>query len=331
MPKALFVVDDIIRERVYPTLIYDAITNLVDVYAPPQTAKMIQENPDILQDVEFLFSSWTCPVMDASFLKNAPNLKVVFYGAGTIKHIVSPEFWEQGVRITHSADANAITVAQFTLGQIILSLKGMWRQMQVVQQNRTFKHDRTDGGLYQSTVGMIGLGMIGRHVCELLQPFDMHIIAYDPYASEETAQALGVELVDLDTLFKTAHVVSLHAPWITETEGMITGKHFAAMLPHSTFINTARGALVREDEMITVLQNRSDIFALLDVTYPEPPSSDSQLYKLPNIILTPHIAGAVDSNDTRRLGVMVLDELRRYLNTGNLRWEVTQERLKTMA
>lgn len=331
MPKALFILEDVIRQKVYPSSVYDQISGLVDVYAPPQTSAMIQDNPSILNNIEFLFSSWSCPTVDAEFLRHAPNLKIVFYGAGSIKRVVSDTFWECGLRITHSADANAITVAQFTLGQVVLSLKGMWQHMANVKRERTFMRTEVYPGLYQSTVGIIGLGMIGRHVCELLQAFDTNIIVYDPFITEETAAQLGVTLVDLETLFKTANVVSLHAPWLPETVGMITGAHIASMQPYSTFINTARGALIREDELIEALRDRPDVFALLDVTYPEPPPPESAFYDLPNVILTPHAAGAVDANDTRRLGDMMLDELRLYLETGTLQWEVTQDRLKTMA
>lgn len=331
MSKALFILHDPIREMVYPAPVYDAIASKVDIYAPPQAPDVLETNPSLLQEMEYLFSSWSCPHIDAAFLDAAPKLKTVFYGAGTIKKVVSDAFWERGVRITHAADANATIVAQFTLGQIILSLKGMWGQSQQVKQDRTFTKQMGYGGLAHSTVGIIGLGMIGRHVCELLQALSVNVIAHDPYATIETAQSLDVKLVDLETLFKTSHVVSLHAPWIPETVGMITGDHLAMMLPQSTFINTARGALVREDEMLTVLRDRPDLYALLDVTYPEPPPSDSPFYDLPNVMMTPHIAGAIEMNETRQMGQMMADELASYLTDGSLRWEVTQDRLRTMA
>lgn len=331
MPKALFILNNNIRERIYPTPVYEAIAGLVTVYAPPQASNILETNPAILQDMEFMFSGWSCPRIDADFLAAAPNLKMVFYGAGTIKSIVTDEFWQRGIRITTAVDANAIPVAQFTLAQIILSLKGTWSHIQQVKEQRRFIQQRVHPGLSRSTIGIIGLGMIGRHVCELLRPFDVDIIAYDPYANETMAQSLGLRLVDLETIFKEAHVVSLHAPWTPETVGMIRGEHFAAMAPYTSFINTARGALVREDEMIAVLRERPDLYALVDVTYPEPPPADSPLYDLPNVILTPHIAGAIEMNETRQLGETMLDELRRYLNGEALHWEVTAERLKTMA
>jgi len=331
MPKALFVLDDTIREWVYPDPVYESIGGLVDVFAPPQTPFAIQQAPEVLHDAEILFSSWSCPTLDVDLLAHAPNLKMVFYGAGSIKRVVSDEFWNRGIRITHAANANGVIVAQFTLGQIILSLKGMWAHIHNTATQRTFSQRRGHPGLSHTRVGIIGLGLIGRHVYDLLKPFDVDILVYDPYVDEETAAELDVCLVDLDTLFAECHVVSLHAPWTPDTEGMICGSHFESMLPNATFINTARGALVREGEMISVLQQRSDIYALLDVTYPEPPPTDSPLFDLPNVILTPHIAGAIEKNETRTMGEAMMSELRRYLNNEPLQWEVTEAQLATMA
>jgi phosphoglycerate dehydrogenase-like enzyme len=154
------------------------------------------------------------------------------------------------------------------------------------------------------------------------------VIAYDPFA--DAAQFPDIEFCSLDDLFRRADVVSLHTPWLPETEGLITGEHFRAMRPNSSFINTARGAIVREAEMIAALQARPDITALLDVTYPEPPAPGSPLYTLPNVVLTPHIAGPLGA-ECRRQGALMLAELRSYLADGILNHEIQQGDLSTIA
>jgi len=156
------------------------------------------------------------------------------------------------------------------------------------------------------------------------------VIAYDPFVSAEDAAALGVTLCGLDEIFQRADVVSLHTPWLPETVGMITGAHLAAMQPGATFINTARGAVVREQEMIEVLQQRPDLLAVLDVTHPEPPVTGSPFYTLPNVILTPHIAGSMD-NECRRMGRIVVEELQRYLKGEPLRWSISRQQAAIMA
>ncbi len=310
-PKALFVLNTEAYHWIYDS-VYPEIARLTDVYVPPLTARALLDQPDLLQQAEILFSGWGSPTLDAELLEQAPNLKIVFHGAGSIKRLVSPEFWQRGIVITSAAAANAVPVAEFTLAQILLGLKGVWYFARAARDGRTLSQRSVFPGGYGSTVGLISLGMIGRRVRNLLKPFDLKVLAYDPLVTPAEAVALDIELTTLDDVFRTAHVVSLHTPWLPKTEGMITGDHFRLMQPNSTFINTARGAVVRETEMIEVLAERSDITAILDVTYPEPPVADSLLYSLPNVVLTPHIAGAV-GGECRRMGELVLEELRLYL------------------
>jgi phosphoglycerate dehydrogenase-like enzyme len=164
-------------------------------------------------------------------------------------------------------------------------------------------------------------------VCELLRDFDLKIIAYDPFIEPEVAHDLKAELCSLEAVFRRADVVSLHTPWLPETEGMITGEHLAMMKPNTTFINTARGAVVREQEMIATLEQRPDLMAVLDVTYPEPPENGSPLFTLPNVVLTPHIAGSLGP-ETKRLGEAMVEELRRYLRGEPFRWAVSPDQAR---
>ncbi len=334
MRKALFILEDNIRQRVYPDDLIAQFTEHVELIAPPQSKAQIAAKPSLLQDMEILISSWRCPSLDAAFLAQAPQLNAVFYGAGTIKHIVSDAMWERGIRITHAAAANAVCVAEVVVAQIVLSLKGMWSEVARVRQQRTFdkkNKNRAYLGVRGATVGIIGLSMVGRQVIGMLEPYRVRILAYDPYASAQDAAELGIELVSLEDLFAAAAVTSLHAPWLPETEGMVNRQLLQQMPPYSTFINSARGALVDESALIAVLRQRPDIYALLDVTYPEPPLPESALYDLPNVVLTPHTAGAIGINDTRRLGECMLDELVSYLSTGEMQYEIRREQLPTMA
>jgi phosphoglycerate dehydrogenase-like enzyme len=167
-------------------------------------------------------------------------------------------------------------------------------------------------------------------VCDLLRRFAVRVIAYDPFATPETAAALGVSLCSLEECFAQADVVSLHTPWLPETEKMVRGAHFRAMKRDATFINTARGAVVDEPAMIEVLQARPDLTAILDVTHPEPPKPGSPLYALPNVVLTPHIAGSM-GNECRRMGRYAVEECQRFLRGEPLLWQVTRERAATLA
>ncbi len=174
------------------------------------------------------------------------------------------------------------------------------------------------------------MGAIGRMVIDLLKPFDLEIFAYDPFWTQEQAAELGVQLLPLDEIFTTCDVVSLHTPWLPETVGMITGEHIRTMKPFSTFINTARGAIVREDEMIAALEEREDITALLDVTYPEPPAPNSKLWTLPNVVLSPHIAGSI-SREVEKMGALMVEEFIRWNNNQPILNEISAEKAKFLA
>jgi phosphoglycerate dehydrogenase-like enzyme len=332
MLKALYILDLASYDWIYGPLEREDIARLVDVYTEPQTVQSVHTNPGMLRDADIILSGWGAPEMNAAFLAAAPNLKAVFYGAGSIRGIVTDAFWERGIIITSAYAANAVPVAEYTLSQILFALKHGWQYALAVKRDRAYppREAYLGPGGYRSTVGIISLGMIGRLVCQLLKPFSLNVIAYDPFVSRDSARALDIEMCSLDEVFQRADVVSLHTPWLKETEGMITGAHIAAMKPDATFINTARGAVVREAEMIAVLQQRPDLFAILDVTYPEPPALDSPLYTLPNVIVTPHIAGAM-GNECRRMGRYMVEELQRYLRGDDLQWGINREMAKVLA
>lgn len=196
-----------------------------------------------------------------------------------LKVLISDSFWDKGIRICSAWGANGVPVAHFTIAQILYSLKLGWYHMENYKKSRQKSKYANDNvpripyGTYKSTVGIISLGIIGRMVIKLLEPFDLNVIAFDPFVSQEKADSLGlkVKMCSLEEVFKESDVVSLHTPLLAATIGMIEGKHFELMKPSSTFINTSRGAIIKENEMIDVLKKRPDIYVCLDVTSPEPP------------------------------------------------------------
>ena len=329
-PKGLFLLDPQSYERIYGPDERGDISRRVDLVGPLQTCDSVRSDSAVLGDVEVIFSGWGAPVFDAELLAAAPALQMVFYGAGSIRRLTPAEFWDRGVRITSAYAANAVPVAEYALSQILFCLKRGWHFAHAIRRDGRYPPKRWVPGAYGSTVGIISLGMVGRCVCELLRPFDLNVVAHDPYAAPGEAAALGVALHPLEEVFRCSDVVSLHTPWLKETEGMITGVHIASMKQCATFINTARGAVVREEEMTDVLTRRPDLQAVLDVTHPEPPVPGSPLYSLPNVVLTPHIAGSMDG-ECRRMGRYMVEELDRFLRGDPLRWEVTRERAATLA
>jgi phosphoglycerate dehydrogenase-like enzyme len=329
MLKGLYILAPHAFEAIYGPDERADIARLIDIPAKAMTSDQVANNPKVLKDVAVILSGWGGPTLDQQFLDAAPNLQAVFYGAGSIKTMVTPAFWIKNIPITSSYAANAVPVAEFTLAQILLSLKRLWATA------ADFKkvHKRPElhmAGAYGSTVGLVSLGMIGRRMAEMLRPFSVKVIAYDPFAAAEQAKELDLELTTLEDVFKRSDVVSLHTPWLPETVGLINGKLLASMKPYATLINTARGAIINEADLAKVLVDRPDLWALLDVTYPEPPRDDSPLWTLPNVVLTPHIAGSVGV-ECRRMGRVVVEELIRFLKKEPLQWSIDEKRAQVLA
>ena len=165
---------------------------------------------------------------------------------------------------------------------------------------------------------------------KLLKQYNVKVIVFDPFLSDEKADELGVEKCELGELFARAFVVSNHLANNEQTKGMLHYDHFCRMRENAVLINTGRGAQVVEDDLVRVLRERPDLTALLDVTYPEPPADDHPFYTLPNCLLTPHIAGSA-GDEVARMGEYMLDEYRAFLNGESCKYEVSMKMLETMA
>jgi phosphoglycerate dehydrogenase-like enzyme len=323
-PKAAFVMAAESFPKIYNHDLQKQIGDLVDIvggcFTPSQALAASQQ----LCDVEILLSGWGGPKLDHRFLNVMPQLKAVFYGAGTTSGIVTDAAWERGIVVTSAYAANAVPVAEYCFATTIFSLKRGWEYMRSVVKDRTFHQRLKTRGAYESVVGLVSMGMTARKFRELLQMTDLRVIAYDPYLSPQEAEELGVVPAALPELFALSDVVSIHTPLLPETVGLISARELNLMRPGATLINTARGRIINQTDLIDVLHKRPDIIAVLDVTDPEPPPPESPLYDLPNVVLTPHIAGSLD-DECARMGRDMVAELGRYLGGQPLRWAVTPE------
>jgi phosphoglycerate dehydrogenase-like enzyme len=250
-----------------------------------------------------------------------------------VKGYLTDAVWERGIRVCGAWGANAIPVAEWTFAQIVLCLKHAWRFAREYRELQAKPPLAWPGryGAHGTTVGLISLGQIGQRLARLLQNIEVEVLAYDPFVSPEAMAEMGLSWVDtLEAVFERCEVVSLHTPWLKETEKLIRREHFAAMRPGAAFINTARGAVVDEPGMIDVLRERPDLFACLDVTHPEPPEPDSPLWELENVFLTPHLAGAQDL-ECRRMARFMLEEFDRWRAGEPLQHEITKDKVALLA
>ena len=331
MLNVLYLLDSRWQRVIYPELIDRELAAAgIRIVAPPQTAASIRAHPALLSEVDAILTSWGMVPLDAELISHAPRLRAVFHAAGSIRYFTTPEFWQRNIVVSTAHQINAIPVAEYTLAAILFGLRRGWHYASTMRQFRDRWWQTDLPGSYHSTVALISLGAVGRLVRERLRPFDVRVIAHDPFLSSADAATLDIELVSLDEAFARADIVSLHTPLLPETQGLIRAAHFEAMKPGATFINTARGAVVRESEMIDVLRQRPDLHAVLDVTDPEPPARDSPLFDLPNVTLTPHIAGTSPA-ECPRLGRAMVDELLRWHRGEPLVHQITETQAARLA
>lgn len=324
--KSIFLLNDPSYPLIYPNPLPDEIGCRTQLIGPVLSAANWRTASPEARQAEAIFSGWGMAKVDEEFLDFFPRLKVIFYGSGTIRSFATDAMWARGIRVTTAASANAESVTEFTLAQILLSLKRVWPQaLSLREGDGADPFPGAAPGNSGSTVGLISLGVIGRMVAQRLRAYQHKVIAYDPFISAGTAESLNITLVSLEELFAHADVVSCHTPLLESTKGMLQGAHFETMKPGATFINTARGGVVDEKAMCAVLKQRKDLFALLDVTNADHPEPDSPVRLLPNVLLTPHIAGCLGP-ECRRMGRLMIDELDRYLAGKPLLYELDQAR-----
>lgn len=287
----------------------------------------------VLGEIDILITGWGCPAITAAVVAAAPNLKLIAHAAGTVKYMLEPAVYAAGIAVTHAADANAVPVAEYTLAAILFSNKRMFelRDRYRADPARTSSYALTNEpiGNYQRTIGLVGASRIGRKVARLLRAFDFTVLLSDPYVMAGDPVTEDAQLVSLETLMARSDVVSIHAPSLPSTRGMIGARHFSLMQDGACFINTARGAVVDEAAMIAELQT-GRIHAVIDVTEPEIPAASSPLYSLPNVFLTPHVAGAVGM-ERLRLGQLAIAEIERFVAGETMEFAVEPELLERLA
>ena len=307
-----------------------AIEKLTDLYPEVINAKNFDEQASNLAGVEVVFATWGMPHLSDEQLGNMRTLEAVFYAARNVRAFAQP-IVDHGIMLVGAWDMNAIPVAEMVLAQILLSCRGYYRTIrdyyEVQDQGKAKAFHRS--GVNGETIGLTGMGMIGKRLTALLQGFSFRVIVNDPYLSEEKATELGVEIVSLEELFRRSYIVSNHIPDLPSTKEVLTGSLFDSMKEGATFINTGRGAQVSEAGLIETLKNRPDLTALLDVTYPEPPDAGSELWTLPNVWISPHIGGSV-GDEVVRMADCMIEEFQAWESGKPLRYQITNDVLSTM-
>jgi phosphoglycerate dehydrogenase-like enzyme len=329
-PKSILLISVNNPGDIYSSEVVEKISRHTQLLREDVTQDNFASVAGSITETEVIFSTWGMPVMNERFFELLPNVRAVFYAAGTVKLFVTDSVWRRNVTISSAWMANAVPVTEFTVASIILSLKSYWPITRRLRTSRDWLDRVPISGAYGTSVGLVSLGAIGRMVAERLKTYDMEVLAYDPIINPKVAADLGVRLVDLEELFSTCQAVSIHTPLLPATTGMIGADLIRKLPPNATLINTSRGAIIDEPAMISTLIERPDITAVLDVTAEEPLPKDSKLFELPNVVLSPHIAGST-GHECRRMGQMMFEEYERWVSGQPLLYQIDEARLATIA
>ena len=294
--------------------------------------KNIEQYREFLKGCEIAFATWGMPQFTKEEIAEyMPDLKAVFYSAGTVQYFARP-FLESGIKVYSAFAANAVPVAEYTFAQITLAAKGYFQAAKNyrILPVRSLAFANSCTGNFGCKVGLVGLGAIGKMVAERLKALDVEVYACDPFVEKDVADELGVTLVDMETLFSECDIISNHLANKPELENVFNRKLFKRMKKRSTFINTGRGAQVAEYSLaLSLLLHPSRTF-VGDVIKHEFFPYINPLFCVPNAILTPHIAGST-GNEPQRMAYYMMEEMESFLSGASTRYEVTLEALERMA
>ena len=285
-----------------------------------------------IADASVIISGWRAPAFDEKLVSMAPQLKLIAHSAGSVKPFVSDAVYDRGIHVTTAAAGNAYPVAQFTVATMISLLKQVpWISTAYARgdQEELLRRKALCRELQDMEVGIISASRVGREVVKILkQQPRLTIKLYDPMLKPEQASAMGVKLVSFEDACRS-EVVSIHAPSLPTTHHMFNARSLALLPDHAVLVNTSRGALIDETALVAELRRRP-LYVALDVTDPEPPAATSPLRTCPNLVMTPHIAGALKQGRFD-MGQIAIEEALRFLAGQPLQHEVTRAMLPTQA
>ncbi|MDD3928109.1 MAG: hydroxyacid dehydrogenase [bacterium] len=325
----------LINEKVYDFVFdRDTVTELETLTEVAWEAVPVMDEAKahrLMAKADIAVTSWESPRLEGELLAAAPHLKLIVHAAGSVKPVIGEEIVSMGIRVTTAAPAISIGVAEYCLGAILMMGKRLKEQMAVVESGG-WRSEKSGSAIeiYGAVAGIVGAGFVGRHLIKLLQNFELkEIKVYDPYLAEEEAASLGTVKATLEEIFAQCDYISLNAPDTPATRGMVTRELIESIKDNAVLINTARGAIVDEAALTEELATGRFV-ALLDVTDPEPPAADHPLRRMPNVILTPHMAGVLNRNG-RRVGRYAVNEIDNFIHGRPLIYPVALDQLDRLA
>ena len=251
---------------------------------------------------------------DAALLEHAPRLRLIGRAGVGVDNIDTAEATKRGIVVMNTPGANAVAVAELTLGLMISMARSVPRANAGMHEGKWDKKTLQGTELRGKTLGIVGLGRIGLEVARRAKAFGMQLIGYDPFVAPVIARENDVTLVGIDEIFEESDYLSLHVGLTPQTEGLINKTSLAIMKKGVRIVNCARGELIVDEALVEALESGQVAGAALDV-FRQEPLKNSPYFEIPNVLLSPHIAGSTDEAQ-EAIGIQLANQVRDYLKLG---------------
>ncbi|PZF83320.1 hydroxyacid dehydrogenase [Jiangella anatolica] len=322
--RVVVALGDELRGRVLAGADLDRLAAAADV--------VVSLDPAELTAADVCVTGWDTPPLPPSSYADGARLRLVAHTGGSVRYLIPAAALDRGVRVTQVAAVLAEAVAEFAVMSIIAGLRDSVGFATALRASEPWADlaARPPGRLLRDrTVGIVGASRTGRATLHRLRPFGCRCLVYDPFLDKADAAALGAEPVDLQRLLRDSDVVSLHAPVLPATRGMIGAAQVAALRPGALVVNTARSALV-DGVALLAAARAGRVRVVTDVFDAEPLPVDDPWRRADGVVATPHIA-ALTADTLREQGAVTVDEVLRFLAGRPLEHEITRAAYDTAA
>ena len=319
----VLVPDDHVREIFLPQENVEKANVLFDVHWNESKINYTPEELyEVLKDAEAVITGWGSTRIGADTLPPDSPLKIISHTGGTMGPYIDETVYARGIKVCSANEMYAESVAEGAIAYMLSGLRMIPYWNKEVHAGAWSTPQSFTRGLLNRRVGLTGYGAITRNLVRMLKAFNVEILLNSGHLSEEQCAEIGVKKAELDEIFSTCSVISLHNSLTAKTQGLVTERHIQMMQPGTVFVNTSRGGVVDEKALTNRLV-KGDIVAVLDVFYNEPPEADSRLRGLENAILLPHMAGPTSDRRTR-IGSEMINEVARFFNGEALKYEISE-------
>jgi phosphoglycerate dehydrogenase-like enzyme len=334
-PRILVPIRSIFKDRFLTPEILERLQGIGEVEVVVDSADLPRsEYVDLYRNKDIVLTTWNTPDIDREVLEAASDVKLISHCGGEVRPFITPELFDlrPDIVLCNVSKVMAQPVAEYVLCVTLAMMRSLFDFREWVKHDGnwwSYEKESWDVSLLHKKVGIIGLGQIARELIKLLEPFDVDLVIFSDYMTDEQAAEQGYKQESLESIFSTCDVISLNAASTPENRHKVNRSLLKLIKPGAVFVNSSRGMLVDEEALVDELRT-GRFKAAIDVTFPEPPDADSPLRDMPNLLITPHIAGPTPDQWIWMMRAAV-DNIETFLSSGQVSCRIDRERFSYMA